>query len=120
MQDAALLVRTLLVALGLVPFIKTSGDEGLHVVVPIKKLHDCDTVKGFSRAVVQHLAKTILQKFVAKSRPKNRIGKIFFDYLPNGFGATTVSAWSEQARPGLGVSGPFGWDELHHLSGSAH
>ena len=120
MQEAALLVRTLLEALSLLPFIKTSGGKGLHVVVPLKKLHDWDTVKGFSRAVVQHLAKTIPQKFVAKSGPKNRVGKIFVDYLRNGFGATTVSAWSARARPGLGVSVPIAWDELQGLSSSAH
>lgn len=119
MQDAAQLVRTLLEALGLVSFIKTSGGKGLHVVVPIKKLHDWDTVKGFSRAVVQHLAKTIPHKFVAKSGPKNRIGRIFVDYLRNGFGATTVSAWSARARPGLGVSVPIAWAELPGLTGSA-
>lgn len=118
--EAALLVRTLLEALNLLPFIKTSGGKGLHVVVPLKKLHDWDTVKGFSQAVVQHLAKTIPQKFVAKSGPKNRIGKIFVDYLRNGFGATTVSAWSARARPGLGVSVPITWAELPALTSSAH
>ena len=118
-QEAALLVRTLLEALGLVPFIKTSGGKGLHIVLPIKKLHDWDTVKGFSRAVVQHLTKTIPQKFASKSGPKNRVGKIFVDYLRNGFGATTVSAWSARARPGLGVSVPISWAELPGLTGSA-
>ncbi|HEX3140578.1 MAG TPA: DNA polymerase ligase N-terminal domain-containing protein, partial [Rhizobacter sp.] len=34
MQDAALLVQTLLVELGMTPFLKTSGGKGLHVVVP--------------------------------------------------------------------------------------
>lgn len=119
-QEAALLVRTLLEALNLVPFIKTSGGKGLHVVVPLKRIHDWDTVKAFSRAIVQHLARTIPQKFVAKSGPQNRVGKIFVDYLRNGFGATTVSAWSARARPGLGVSVPIAWDELQQLSSSAH
>ena len=50
----------------------------------IKQLRDWDTVKGFSQAVVQHLARTILQRFVAKSRPKNYVGKIFVDYLRDG------------------------------------
>ena len=115
-----MLVRTLLEALSLTPFLKTSGGKGLHVVVPLKKLRDWETVKDFSQAVVQHLAKTIPQKFVAKSGPKNRVGKIFVDYLRNGFGATTVSAWSARARPGLGVSVPMAWDELPQLISSAH
>ena len=95
-----MLVRTLLEALELQVFIKTSGGKGLHIVVPLKKLHDWAMVKGWSQAVVQHLAKTIPEKFVAKNRPKNQVGKIFVDYLRNGFGATTISAWS--AREGQG------------------
>ena len=60
------------------------------------------------------------ERFVAKSGPRNRVGKIFVDYLRNGFGATTVSAWSARARPGLGVSVPVAWDELPTLqSGDA-
>jgi bifunctional non-homologous end joining protein LigD len=69
---------------------------------------------------VEHLARTIPQRFVAKSGPKNRIGKIFIDYLRNGFGATTVSAWSARARPGLGISVPVRWEELQGLKGGAH
>jgi len=60
------------------------------------------------------------QRFVAKSGPKNRVGKIFVDYLRNGFGATTVSAWSVRARSGLGVSVPIAWDELPSITGGAH
>ena len=42
--------------------------------------------------MVDHLAQVIPNRFVAKSGPKNRVGKIFVDYLRNGFGATTVVA----------------------------
>jgi len=119
MQDAALLLYTLLDELGLPAFLKTSGGKGLHVVVPVRRQYDWDTVKGFSQAVMQHLADTIPERFVAKSGPRNRVGKIFVDYLRNGFGATTVSAWSARARPGLGVSVPVAWDELTTLTGGA-
>jgi bifunctional non-homologous end joining protein LigD len=111
-QESAQLVSIFLNELGLKSFLKTSGGKGLHVVVPIRRLHDWDTVKGFSQAVVQHLSATIPGRFVAKSGSRNRIGKIFIDYLRNGFGATTVSAWSARARPGLGVSVPLAWEEL--------
>lgn len=120
MQQAANLVRVLLEEIGLKAWLKTSGGKGLHVVVPLRKQYDWDTVKRFSQVIVQHLARTLPQLFVAKSGPKNRVGKIFADYLRNGFGATTVCAWSARARPGLGVSVPVKWEELDKLAGGAH
>ncbi len=120
MQQAANLVRVLLEEIGLKAWLKTSGGKGLHVVVPLRKQYDWDTVKRFSQVIVQHLARTLPQLFVAKSGPKNRVGKIFADYLRNGFGATTVCAWSARARPGLGVSVPVKWEELDKLTGGAH
>ena len=119
MQEAALLVRTLLDQLGLQSWLKTSGGKGLHLVVPLAARWPFDTVKSFSKAVVQHLAQTIPQRFVAKSGPANRRGRIFVDYLRNGEGATTVAAWSPRARPGLGVSMPLLWDELDSLTSAA-
>ncbi len=118
-QQAAQLVRAFLTELKLPAFIKTSGGKGLHVVVPLKRQLDWDTVKDFSAAIVQHLARTIPDRFVAKSGPKNRVGRIFIDYLRNGFGATTACAWSARARPGLGISVPIGWDELDGLASGA-
>jgi bifunctional non-homologous end joining protein LigD len=118
-QEAAQLVRAFLQDLGLNPFLKTSGGKGLHVVVPIKPKLDWDTVKDFSHAIVNHLAKTLPDRFSAKSGAKNRVGRIFIDYLRNGRGATTVAAWSARTRPGLGISVPVRWEELPKLkSGS--
>ncbi len=119
-QQAAQLVHAFLKELGLPAFLKTSGGKGLHLVVPLKKQLDWDTVKDFSQAIVQHLARTIPDRFVAKSGGSNRIGKIFIDYLRNGYGATTVCAWSARSRPGLGISVPVRWDELQGLNGGAH
>jgi bifunctional non-homologous end joining protein LigD len=119
LQEAALLVRTLLSELSLESWLKTSGGKGLHVVVPLAPRRDYETVKGFSQAVVQHIAKTIPQRFVAKAGAANRIGRVFIDYLRNGFGQTTAVAFSARARPGLGVSMPVAWDELMDLTGGA-
>jgi bifunctional non-homologous end joining protein LigD len=119
-QESAQLVRIFLNELGLRSFLKTSGGKGLHIAVPIKRLRDWETVKDFSQAIVQHLARTIPQRFVSKSGPRNRVGKIFIDYLRNGFGATTVSAWSVRAREGLGVSVPVAWEELESLTSPSH
>jgi len=118
-QEAAALVRAMLDALGLQAWLKTSGGKGLHVVVPLAPRYDYETVKGFSQAIVQHLARTIPARFVAKSGPSNRVGKLFVDYLRNGHGATTAVAFSARARPGLGVSMPVAWDDLGQLKSGA-
>ena len=119
-REGAQLLRTLLGELGLQCWLKTSGGKGLHVVVPMSARLDYDTVKAFSQAIVQHLARTIPQRFVATSGPANRVGKIFVDYLRNGFNATTAAAFSARARPGLGVSMPIAWDELPEVRSGAH
>jgi len=100
-QQAAQLVRVLLQGVGLEGWLKTSGGKGLHVVVPLRRQYEWDVVKGFSAAMVRHLARTLPQLFVAKSGPTNRVGKIFVDYLRNGFGATTAAAWTGR------LSAPF-------------
>ena len=117
--QAAELMRVVLDELGLAPFCKTSGGKGLHVVVPLKRQYDWDTIKDFSQAIVRHMARTLPQMFVAKSGPDNRVGRIFIDYLRNGFGATTVCAWSVRARPGMGVSVPVEWQEVPTLASGA-
>jgi bifunctional non-homologous end joining protein LigD len=119
-RDAARVMHAFLKELGLPAFLKTSGGKGLHVVVPLRKTHDWETVKGFSQAVVVHLAETIPQRFVAKSGPKNRVGKVFIDYLRNGIGASTACGWSARARPGLGISVPVAWEELASIKGGDH
>jgi bifunctional non-homologous end joining protein LigD len=118
-REGAVLLRSLLDQLGLRAWLKTSGGKGLHLAVPIAARWPFDTVKGFCQAVVQHLADTLPQRFVARSGPDHRVGRIFIDYLRNGLGATTVAAYSARARPGLGVSMPLAWDELDTLAGSA-
>jgi bifunctional non-homologous end joining protein LigD len=119
-QEAAQVMRAFLQEMGLNPFLKTSGGKGLHVVVPLKPKLDWDTVKDFSHAIVTHLAKTLPDRFSDKSGAKNRVGRIFIDYLRNGRGATTVAAWSARTRPGLGISVPVKWEELADLTSGAH
>lgn len=119
-QEAAQLVQAFLAELGLPAFLKTSGGKGLHVVVPLKPHYGWDTVKAFSQAIVARMAQTLPDRFAFKSGPKNRVGKIFIDYLRNGRGATTACAWSVRTRPGLGISVPVAWDELENLKGGAH
>ncbi|MBS0578640.1 MAG: DNA ligase D [Proteobacteria bacterium] len=115
MREGARLLNSLLEELGLTGFLKTSGGKGLHVVVPLEPRLGWAEVRRFAGEVTAHMARTLPDRFVAKSGARNRVGRIFIDYLRNGRGSTTVAAWSARARPGLGISVPLGWAELDEV-----
>ena len=118
MVEATTLTLALLDEIGLRYFLKTSGGKGIHVVVPLQRRAGWDEVKDFSHAIVSHLAGLFPDRLSAVSGPKNRVGRIFIDYLRNGKGATTVCAWSLRAREGLPVSVPIWPQELAELKGA--
>ena len=118
MVEATQMTQAVLDELGLKSFLKTSGGKGIHVVVPLTPKADWDTVKAFSHAIVKHMAKLVPDRFSAVSGPKNRVGRIFIDYLRNGLGATTVSAYSVRTREGLPVSVPIFPEEIHDIKGA--
>ncbi|MCU1776408.1 DNA ligase D [Pseudomonas sp. 14P_5.3_Bac1] len=118
MLEAAQLTLSVLDEIGLQAFVKTSGGKGLHLVVPLARRDGWDSVKAFAKAIAQFMAAQLPERFTATSGPKNRIGKIFIDYLRNARGASTVAAYSVRARPGLPVSVPVSREELNGLRGA--
>ena len=118
MVEATALTLTVLDELGLKAFLKTSGGKGIHLVVPLTRKHGWDEVKDFSHAIVTHMAKLLPERFSAVSGPKNRVGRIFIDYLRNGLGATTICAYAARTREGLPVSVPLFREEVGEIKGA--
>ncbi|OQR29655.1 DNA ligase D [Pseudomonas sp. Bc-h] len=118
MIEATQITLSVLDELGLDAYIKTSGGKGMHIIVPLARKADWDTVKAFAKALAQFIAEQLPERFTATSGPKNRVSKIFIDYLRNTRGASTVAAYSARARPGLPVSVPVSRDELASLKSS--
>ncbi|PWK45471.1 DNA ligase D [Pseudomonas sp. OV226] len=117
MVEATQLTLSVLDELGLKAFLKTSGGKGIHLVVPLTRKQGWDEVKDFSHAIVSHMAKLLPERFSAVSGPKNRVGRIFIDYLRNGLGATTICAYAVRTREGLPVSVPIFREEVAELKG---
>lgn len=111
-RHGARLLRDLFPALGLVPFVKTTGSRGLHVVAPIHRELDCDGVSEFARKVAQYLVATDPARFTMDINKKKRGDRVFVDYLRNGQAQTTVAPYSARALPCAPVAVPIGWDEL--------
>ncbi|SDS56675.1 ATP-dependent DNA ligase LigD phosphoesterase module /ATP-dependent DNA ligase LigD polymerase module [Halopseudomonas litoralis] len=119
MIEATELVLAVLDELGLESWLKTSGGKGMHIVIPLARHADWDTAKAFSKAISSFVTRQLPDRFTDKMGPRNRVGKIFIDYLRNQHGASTVAAYSVRARPGLAVSVPIARDELQELRSAA-
>ncbi len=109
---AALEVRALLGALGLESFARTTGGKGLHLVVPIARRYGWEDVKTFCNAVALHLTRVRPDRYVANMAKRHRAGRVFVDYLRNGYGASAIAPYSSRSRPGAPVAAPVSWEAL--------
>jgi bifunctional non-homologous end joining protein LigD len=114
-KEAAFELKKILDRLKLKSFIKTSGGKGLHVHVPIAPLYDWDQVKNFSKSVCQQMENEHPDKFTTNISKSKRKGKIFLDYLRNGFGSSAIAPYSVRARSHAPVALPITWEETRKL-----
>ena len=115
--DGAEILKERLEAMGLRPFLRTTGGKGLHLVMALTGGHDWPLVKGFAEAFSKVMAKDHPGLFTAISSKERRRGRIYLDYVRNARGASAVASYSLRARPGFPVATPIFWDELRKISG---
>ncbi|HSC49565.1 MAG TPA: DNA ligase D, partial [Gaiellaceae bacterium] len=109
--QVALLVREVLDALELQSFPKTSGSDGMHVLVPVERRHTYDDTREFAEIVAGALASTN-RGLVTTEWTKSKRRGVLIDANQNGEGKTIASVYSVRPRPGAPVSTPLGWDEV--------
>ena len=118
-KAAARELRAKLDEIGMDSFLRLSGGNGLHLVVPIKPGPTWQQAKAFCEAFADAMAAHAPQRYVATASKAKRRGVIFIDWLRNGRGATSVASWSLRARAGAGVAMPLRWDELGRTKSGA-
>jgi bifunctional non-homologous end joining protein LigD len=106
-----LLVKELLDALGLAGYAKTSGADGMHVLVPIVRRHTYEDTRAFSSILAGALARMHPDLVTTEWVRAKRRG-VLVDANQNREGATIASVYSVRPRPGAPVSAPLRWDEL--------
>ena len=114
----ALILRDLLGPLGLVSYVKTSGQKGLHVYVPLnRKETTFEDTKKFSKAVAEIMQKNYPDLVTAKMAKEYRQGRVFINWEQNDPKKTMICVYSLRAREKPIVSFPLGWRELQNLAG---
>lgn len=111
-KSAAEDIHNSLKKIGLDSFPRLSGGKGVHVVAPIKPVHDWKEVKEFAREFSENMAREVPDAYVANMSKKKRTGKIFIDFFRNDFSSTSIVPFSLRARAGAPLAWPITWTEL--------
>jgi bifunctional non-homologous end joining protein LigD len=112
--DGAKDVRDRLIALGLVPFVKTTGGKGLHVVIAVGGNTSWGEAKSFAKALALAMERDSPDRYTTTLAKSARHGKIFIDIQRNDRMASSVAPWSPRARDCAPISVPLEWSQIKH------
>lgn len=112
--DISLRLKGHLEKLDYIPFVKTSGKKGVHIIVPL------ESKWGFDE--VFKAAKKTAESFIKKNKDTTlhikkdaRKGRVLLDVYRNRQSQTIVSAYSLRGIEGAPVSMPITWEDLERL-----
>ncbi len=105
------LVREALERFELRSYVKTSGADGIHVLVPIARRSSFPETYEFAERVSRRLEQAHPGLVTTEWLIKKRRG-VLVDHRQNGHGKTLASVYSVRPKPGAPVSTPLRWDEL--------
>jgi len=92
--------------------LKTTGQSGLHIYIPIERRYTLDESRGFVEKLAHMIAELMPDKVTEVWEVKRRTGKIRIDYTQNVINKTLAGPYSVRPAIGAPVSTPIAWKEL--------
>ena len=110
--DVAKLVKAALDHLGMRGLLKTSGQTGLQIYVPIRRGPTYDVVRHWVEDVARAIGRVLPDKITWDWAVSRRAGRLRIDYTQNILNKTLAAPYSLRPEPGAPMSMPIAWEEL--------
>jgi bifunctional non-homologous end joining protein LigD len=110
--QVARVVKTALDHLELKAVLKTTGQEGLHIYVPIERRYTLDESREFVAKLARMIGALMPDVVTEVWEVKRRTGKVRIDYTQNVINKTLAGPYSLRPAVHAPVSTPIDWDEL--------
>lgn len=111
--QASLLIKQMLDELDLVSFVKTSGNKGLQVHIPIPEHSMTYGETGiFTASVARTIEAAYPDLFTTERLKKKRGGRLYIDYVQHGMNKTLVAPYSPRKTDEATVATPLFWNEV--------
>jgi bifunctional non-homologous end joining protein LigD len=100
-------VATLLEKLELDFLVKTSGADGIHFFIPVRRRYSVEKISKFVYAIGKLVEKADPKLATVSTRLDRKVGHVYVDFLQNGMEKTITAALSIRALPSAPVSFPL-------------
>lgn len=111
--EAAFIIKEILDRLNLTSFVKTSGNKGLQVYIPLpENAFSYDDTRKFTQFVADFLTEKEPKWFTTERLKKNRDRRLYVDYLQHAEGKTIVAPYSVRGNEEALVATPLEWREV--------
>ena len=114
--EAAYGLKILLGELGYTPWVKTSGNRGVHVYVRVRPTHEFLDVRHGVIGIARELERRMPELVTTAWWKEERGEKVFVDFNQANRDRTIASAYSPRPLPGAPVSMPVAWEHLQDVS----
>ncbi|HNR06573.1 MAG TPA: non-homologous end-joining DNA ligase [Saprospiraceae bacterium] len=114
-KGIALALRQFLSRYDYTAFVKTSGNKGLHLFVPIEPDHPYEVVIEVLKNLTREFAALHPDLCTLNIRKNQRTDKLFIDIQRNHASQTIIAPYSLRGKPGAPVSMPVDWNALDQL-----
>ncbi len=111
MIDVALGIRKVLELLELPSVVKTSGQRGLHILIPLAPGHDFVQAETLARGIATLVQTLVPDKVTLEQEKEKRGGRLLIDHK-QFVAKTLVVPYSLRAVDGAPVSTPLAWEEV--------
>ncbi|WP_309228357.1 DNA ligase D [Virgibacillus saliphilus] len=111
--QAAKIIKPLLDDLDLISFVKTSGNKGLqiHIPIPTGRMTYEETAI-FTEAIARTVENAYPDLFTTERMKKNRHGRLYIDYLQHGRDKTLIAPYSPRKTNLATIATPLFWEEV--------
>lgn len=110
---AAQMIKEVLDHLNLIGFVKTSGNKGLQIYIPLPENEfSYDDTRLFTEFIAEYLISKAPNSFTIERLKKNRQNKLYIDYIQHAEGKTIVAPYSARGNDTAALATPLFWDEV--------
>ena len=99
--------------IGLPSFLKTSGQKGLHVFIPLGAQLDHKEATSLGELLARVVEGRHPKIGTTERHIPSRKGRVYLDFLQNGWGRTIAAPFSARPVPAASASTPLRWSELN-------